>query len=155
MNYLRNLGKKPVAYLARGRKGASALRWSQNIKVHVLAPEEDTSVYYARGSSRARLRALAAAEGVTPPRDDEPISWTFPEVNRAAVGDHKGFSPSDFDRLRRAIREDGVAAARFIDRAENNTSLCLIFEVAGKRLMLAGDAELESWAFIASTAATG
>lgn len=148
MNYLRKLGSKPVTYLARGRKGTAALRWSKNIKVHVLAPEEDTSVYYASGGSRARLRALAAAEGVTPPRGDEGLSWTFPEFQRATPGDHRGFSPSDFDRLRCAIREDGVAAARFIDRAENNTSLCLIFEVAGKRLMLAGDAELESWAFI-------
>jgi hypothetical protein len=39
-------------------------------------------------------------------------------------------------------------AARFIDRAQNNTSLCLLIEVAGKRLLFPGDAELESWAFM-------
>jgi hypothetical protein len=33
----------------------------------------------------------------------------------------------------------------FIDRAQNNTSLCLLIEAAGKRLLLPGDAELESW----------
>jgi beta-lactamase superfamily II metal-dependent hydrolase len=94
------------------------------------------------------VHALAAAEGVTPPKGDDGFAWTFPDYKRATPGDHKGFSSSDFDRLRSAIREEGVAAARFIDRAENNTSLSMIFEVAGKRLMLAGDAELESWAFM-------
>ena len=147
MNYLRTLGKKPVVYLARGSKGIAATRWSKKISIHVLAPEEDTSVYYASGRARARLRALAAAEGIALP-DDEGQSWTFADVPRAKPNDHRGFSRSDFERLRRAIREDGVAAARLIDRAENNTSLCLICEVAGKRLMLAGDAELESWAHI-------
>jgi hypothetical protein len=35
--------------------------------------------------------------------------------------------------------------ARFIDKAQNNTSLCLLIEAASKRLLLPGDAELESW----------
>src|SRR5262249_8583110 len=73
IDYLRKLGKKPVAYLARGNKAAGATRWSQNIRVRVLAPEEDTSVYYSRNAaSRANGAALAAFTGVSPavPSDD-------------------------------------------------------------------------------------
>src|SRR6185312_15982524 len=33
-------------------------------------------------------------------------------------------------------------------KAQNNTSLCLLIEAAGKRLLLPGDAELESWEMI-------
>lgn len=147
VDYLRKLGKKPPLYLARGQAAAAVARWSRHIKVRVLAPEEDTSVYYA---SNARSRALTAAlstslrdSGANAP--DEGAQWTFPDVPRAKVDDLPGLSASDFGRLRRAIREDGVAAARFIDRAANNTSLCLMVEAAGKRLMLPGDAEMESW----------
>lgn len=150
IDYLRKLGRKPVAYLARGKKGAEATKWSKQIAIHVLAPEEDTSVYYSRGAGdRARGAAVAADCGVSPvieKRSD--FRWDFPSIPRAAADDLPGFSTSDFERLRRAIREEGVTAARFIDRAQNNTSLCLLFEVQGKRLLLPGDAELESWAFM-------
>jgi len=148
IDYLRKLGRKPVTYLARTKK-TGANPWPQAIKFHVLAPEADTSAYYSNAASRAHGVALAAASGVTPPAatDGEP-AWDFRSVPRASDADQTGFSQSDFARLRRSIREDGVAAARFIDRAQNNTSLCLLIEVAGKRLLLPGDAELESWDMI-------
>jgi hypothetical protein len=150
INYLRRLGKKPPAYLARGKKAKAATRWSRNIKVHVLAPEEDTSVYYGRHArSRAQGFALSATTGVSMSSgNDNGFAWDFKSVSRATDGDTGGFSASDFERLRRLIREDGVAAARFIDKAQNNTSLCLLIEAAGKRLLLPGDAELESWEMI-------
>jgi hypothetical protein len=150
IDYLRRLGRKPPLYLARGTKGTAALRWSKSIRIKVLAPEEDTSVYYGNdAASRARGAALAATTGValaSDPKDE--FEWSFRSVTRAREGDIPGFSTSDYDRLRNAIREGGVAAARFIDRAQNNTSLCLLIEVAGKRLLLPGDAELESWSRI-------
>jgi hypothetical protein len=149
IDYLRRLGKRPIAYLARGKaKEASAFK---NIKIQVLAPEPDVSVYYtANARERALTAALAAAGGGRREQARGPpgavgFDWDFPSVPRAAAAERAGLSPSDFQRLRRAIREDGVAAARFIDKAQNNTSLCLLIEAAGKRLLLPGDAELESW----------
>jgi beta-lactamase superfamily II metal-dependent hydrolase len=148
IDYLRKLGKRPIAYLARGKaKEAAAFK---NIKIQVLAPEQDVSVYYtANARERALTSALAATSGATGQRgragSSEAFDWNFPSVPRAAPADRVGVSPSDFDRLRRTIREGGVAAARFIDKAQNNTSLCLVIEAAGKRLLLPGDAELESW----------
>jgi hypothetical protein len=151
LDYLRTLGVKPVAYLARGKRGARAARWTPNIKVRVLAPEEDTSVYYGRTPrSRATVSALARTLGKAGAAElaTQGTRWDFPQAARAQADDLPGLSTSDLNRLREAIREDGVAAARFIDRAQNNTSLALLFEVAGKRLLLPGDAELESWAHI-------
>lgn len=152
IDYLRKLGRKPPLYLARGKTGSAATRWSRHIKVRVLAPEEDTSTYYGRsGRSRALMSELtkglrgAAADGAIAKTSKEGSAWDFANVPRAVDGDLEGFSASDYGRLRRAIREDGVAAARFIDRAANNTSLCLLLQAAGKRLLLPGDAELESW----------
>lgn len=148
IDYLRKLGRRLV-YLARRRASVNT-GWSSGIKVHVLAPEADTSVYYGNGArAHAMAAALAAETGVSPVANrGDAYRWDFPSVARAQRHDEPGFSRSDFERLRRAIREDGVAAARFIDHAQNNTSLCLLIEVAGKRLLLPGDAELESWAMM-------
>jgi beta-lactamase superfamily II metal-dependent hydrolase len=146
IDYLRKLGKKPVTYLARGKP--EKVTAFKNIKIEVLAPEPDVSIYYtASARERALTSALAAVDGPPhrTPVGDEGFAWDFPSVARAADADRGGVSRSDFERLRRAIREDGVTAARFIDRAQNNTSLCLLIEAAGKRLLLPGDAELESW----------
>jgi len=143
VRYLRTLGRTPVAYLARGKSDGEAASFP-NIKVTVLAPEPDVSVYY--GGSRRHALAAAMADAGDEGAASHGETWNFPKVARAAPEDFAGLSRSDFDRLRRTIREDGVTAARFIDRAANNTSLCLLIEAAGKRLLLPGDAELESWA---------
>jgi hypothetical protein len=149
LDYLRKLGKRPVAYLARGKTQAASP--FENISIRVLAPEPDVSVYYtAAARERALTAALAAASRGQEKqrrrsRADEGFEWEFPAVARAGPAERAGISASDFERLRRAIREEGVTAARFIDKAQNNTSLCLLIEAAGKRLLLPGDAELESW----------
>jgi len=143
IDYLRKLGKKKPMYLSRGSSVAS---WSSSIKIRVLAPEKDMSVYYGKSAQAHALAAsFAASFTVAPGLGDDGFQWDFKSVPRAKSDELGGFSATDFDRLRRAIREDGVAAARFIDKAQNNTSLCLLIEVAGKRLLLPGDAELESW----------
>jgi beta-lactamase superfamily II metal-dependent hydrolase len=145
IEYLRKLGKKPVTYLARTKK-TGGNPWPSAMKFRILAPEADTSVYYATPAGNALGMALAATSGVSAPAVAKgEFPWDFREVPRANGTEQPGFSASDFARLRRTIREDGVAAARFIDRAQNNTSLCFLLEVGTKRLLFPGDAELESW----------
>lgn len=145
VNYLRKLGRKPPQYLARGARVQQPFR---NIKFTVLAPEKDVSSYYTV-DSRARAMSQALAAGGNDGPSDEGYDWTFPKVARAGASQLGGISASDYARLRRAIHEDGVRSARFIDKAGNNTSLCLLIEAAGKRLLLPGDAELESWDIMA------
>ena len=144
VEYLRKLGTKPPAYLARGQ-GKAASAAFKNIGIRVLAPEPDVSVYYTANARENALTAALAAASKTQDADREGLAWDFPSVPRATDSEMGGLSRSDFERLRRTIREDGVAAARFIDRAQNNTSLCLLIEAGSKRLLMPGDAELESW----------
>ncbi|WP_145963646.1 hypothetical protein [Bradyrhizobium algeriense] len=150
IDYLRKLGKQPIAYLARGKAKESST--FKNIKIRVLAPEPDVSVYYTTSARERALTTALAAVGTGHEKQvrggDEGFDWDFPAVARAGAAERGGISASDFERLRRAIREHGVTAARFIDKAQNNTSLCLLIEAAGKRLLLPGDAELESWEMI-------
>ena len=155
IDFLRKLGKKPVVYLARG-KGQAAGTAFKHINLRVLAPEPDVSVYYtASARENALTAALAASNGAGTESNGaaDGNMWSFNNVPRATANEMGGLSLSDFERLRRAVHEDGVAAARFIDRAQNNTSLCLMIEAGGKRLLLPGDAELESWEVMAKKCA--
>ena len=141
VDYLRNLGKSAPKYLARGKPLAQPF---PGIKFTVFGPEPDVSAYYTV-DSRANAFAKTVAGVGAKDKPDEGFDWTFPKVKRASNDDIGGISASDYARLRRRIQEDGVQSARFIDKAGNNTSLCLLIEAAGKRLLLPGDAELESW----------
>lgn len=141
VDYLRKLGKHDAQYFARGVRVSQPI---PGIKFTVFGPEKDVSAYYSI-DSRANAFAQSVAGVAAKDKPDEGFDWTFPEVKRANGNDLGGISPSDFARLRRRIHEDGVRSARFIDKAGNNTSLCLLIEAAGKRLLLPGDAELESW----------
>jgi hypothetical protein len=110
IDYLRKLGKRPIAYLARGKAKETSV--FKNIRIRVLAPEPDVSVYYtANARERALTAALASASGRGKPRrrngGDEGFDWDFSAVPRAGVAERGGISASDFERLRRAIREDG------------------------------------------------
>jgi hypothetical protein len=150
INYLRKLGTKAVAYLTRGRAKKTGAIFRE-VEIQLLAPEPDVSVYYKGGG---RERALTTAsppvreprKGIRNRRDpDHGFVWDFPSVARAGESNLGGVSRSDFERLRRSFREGGITAARFIDRAQNNTSLCLFIEADGERLLLPGDAEIQSW----------
>ena len=43
--------------------------------------------------------------------------------------------------------EEMLAIVRILDGALNNTSLILLFEVGGKRLLFPGDAQIENWSY--------
>ncbi len=145
VDYLRNLrgggGKRKakVHYLARNRNATDVSPFAR-AQVRILAPEADVSEYYAG----RRVHSLAAAAAVlsgSPLDGDE--RWAFAGVDTVPAPEN--LLPSDWIDLRERIRGGGVAVARFIDRAQNNTSLCFLLEIGGKRLLFPGDAEIESW----------
>lgn len=101
--------------------------------VRVLAPEEDTSVYYRE----PRPRLTAATEGGTAPSAD-PLA---PPRMVPPVGIETG-PFVDLVRARHRVNRQTVLA---IDEAANNTSVVLELEWRGWRLLLGGDAEELSW----------
>jgi beta-lactamase superfamily II metal-dependent hydrolase len=110
-------------------------------ELRLLAPEEDTSVYYrrvrahvpspqARGATRAPTREGTSATDST---DSTPL------VPPTGV-DGSAF----FDLV--ASMNGGLAESLLsLDKASNNTSLVLELVWRGRRLLFAGDAEQESW----------
>ncbi|MGL4541970.1 MAG: hypothetical protein ACRCUI_05630, partial [Polymorphobacter sp.] len=50
-------------------------------------------------------------------------------------------------RVEQAGADQKLSLVRTLDKAMNNTSLILLFEAAGKKLLFPGDAQIENWAF--------
>lgn len=146
INYIRNLTGDPkrVLYLNRG---SSVLNkpFSNKVKIRVLAPEKDVSIYYG-GSLHNGLQAMSrrlAGAGIAPDPGNYD-SWAFPKVPREK-GSPVNLTDRDWRLLHESIQTGGVESVRAIDKAANNTSLVFAMEVAGLRLLFPGDAELESW----------
>jgi hypothetical protein len=99
--------------------------------VRLLAPEEDTSIYY----------------GALPPRTlGAMVDGAAPvSLDGKAITPPAGVSAGDFFDLIE-FRSSGMAAnLRTIDKAANNSSVAIELEWNGWRLLFPGDAEEKSW----------
>jgi beta-lactamase superfamily II metal-dependent hydrolase len=100
-------------------------------KVRLLAPEEDTSIYY----------------GPLPPRTLGAIvkSAAAMSLDAKAIAPPAGVAAGHFFDLVE-FRSSGMAAnLRTIDKAANNSSVAIELEWNGWRLLFPGDAEEKSW----------
>jgi beta-lactamase superfamily II metal-dependent hydrolase len=141
VDYLRKLvPAKRLRYLSRsaGAKRVSSL--GAGVKVEVLAPEKDASVYYKSRSQRLWLDA-AARLGSTD-------SKRRPKGASVAPKPPRHMAPDEFALLRDQIADMDMNDLLAIDKAANNTSLVLRLTIHGKVLLLPGDAEGESWAMM-------
>lgn len=103
-------------------------------KVRVLAPEEDTSVYYGRLGPRT----LGAMTG-----DANPVA-----AAKVPVLPPSGVAAGDFFDLVRFRSSGMMGNLREIDKAANNSSVVLELEWEGWVLLFPGDAEEKSWAIM-------
>jgi beta-lactamase superfamily II metal-dependent hydrolase len=144
IDYVRNLPGDPAGVLYLKRGDAPQQPFPRSFKFRILAPEADVSTYYGSGSQHLQQfqRGLYHADSAV---DREEERWLFPEVPRDDDGNPPGLSPSDWRKLRSSIQTGAIDSIRAIDKAQNNTSLVMLIEFAGKRLLFPGDAELESW----------
>lgn len=117
------------------------------VKVHVLGPpsaKEWEAIKKQRSKDEAEFWHLnARAASIAP---DRPA----PLFRRAAtVGDPIG--ARWFRRQMRDVRaETTLAIVRMLDKAMNNTSLILLFEIDGKCFLFPGDAQIENWQYALS-----
>jgi beta-lactamase superfamily II metal-dependent hydrolase len=141
IEYLRKLGS--VAYLSRTRKQAAKNHGlGAGVKVEILAPESDASIYYSKLPGKpfslgARLDRATMAIGRTPRRSSRRSLLRPPHM-----------AADEFDRLKEEISQLDIEAVLAIDKAANNTSLVVRLTANGKVLLFTGDAEEESWAQI-------
>jgi hypothetical protein len=133
VEHLRRLAPQPPAYLYRGAPLGTASPFVETT-VRILAPEEDTSVYY--GPARPHLAAAAIADG--------PGAGGPPPVPPPGV--HAGAFYDLIEQMDRGFAE----VALQIDQAANNTSLVVELTWRGRRLLFVGDAEQRSWRTMAA-----
>ena len=130
VDFIAGLGRTPPLYLHRTASVEGRHPFVETA-VRVLAPEQDTSVYYGR--LQPATMALA------------PDGWAAATARDAGLVPPAGVAAGDFFDLV-AFRANGMAAnLRTIDKAANNSSVVIELEWRGWRLLFPGDAEEKSW----------
>lgn len=134
-------------YVKAGDK-VSLTRILPGVKLHVLGPPTPKQWDAIRSQARdvkgqywlrrAATAARVAADGRTKP--------LFPKYVRAMPNSTNWIAA----RAREAEEESVHAIVRTLDKAMNNTSLILLFEASGRKLLFPGDAQWENWSYALS-----
>ncbi len=112
----------------------------KDVKIKVLAPEEDASVYYSKNSPEFMTAMADRLGGENPPIN--------PKKKYQGPEPPSHVAKEEFEHLREDIAELDMTDLLAIDKAANNTSLVVQIEFGGKLMLFAGDAEAESWAIM-------
>lgn len=108
----------------------------RDVEIKVLAPAEDTSVYYGRPRP---FRLGVDAQGAEDAGAPEAL------VDEDLIKPPAGVDAGAFYDLVRARRGGFPETLLAIDKAANNTSVVLQMTWRGRTLLFCGDAELASW----------
>ena len=118
----------------------SVIQPSESASLSLWAPEEDTADYYGR------FDALASGMRIG---DDE--IFDFDDLDGAATADMelpeppRGVDAGAFYNLIDIRHANSASSLLSIDKASNNTSIVLLLEWSGWKLLFTGDAEQRSW----------
>lgn len=138
VDYVRDLGGKNVRYLHRGAD-ANLAHKLPDVEIRVLAPEEDTSVYYGRRGMAADALWLDDAKS-------QSLLELAGEPERQLPSAPQGVDATSFRTLWEVFRDGPLTDALLqIDKAANNTSLVLELTWHRWKLLFTGDAEERSW----------
>ncbi|MEH2624711.1 hypothetical protein V1292_002766 [Bradyrhizobium sp. AZCC 1719] len=125
---------KPVYVHAKSKNADLALPLKTDATVSVLGPEKDIDFYYLGKEGDPALRRLGFIDTGLP----DP-STAVPQPD--AVPTPANIDPADFRRLRSRMLSTALAFADLDGKVCNNTSVVLLIEWKGKRLLFVGDAE--------------
>lgn len=123
---------KPTYVHAKSSKQDLALPL-KGASISVLGPERDIDYYYLGKEGDPKLRRLLGL-----------IDSGLPQVSEAvpeAVATPVNLDPADFRQLRSRMLSTALAFADLDGKVCNNTSVVLLIEWKGKRLLFVGDAE--------------
>lgn len=155
---LSEMGKKHY-YVNHGYK-LGIQRLLPGVKVHVLGPpniEQYEKVKKQRSADKDEFWMLMAAakgfwglQAATAELTNDFIAGTNSLFPKAGSFRGKTIPPHNrwFVRQMRSVRGDQLLGiVRILDKALNNTSVILLFEVAGKKFLFSGDAQIENWEY--------
>jgi len=142
---LQKLGKRRV-FVNFGSELSTA-RLLPGIKIEVLGPptiEQSSAITRQTSSDPDEFWHLAAATFRSLATTSSPL---FPKAPRVAARSVPQEARWLIPRLDRMNSEEQLAVVRILDSAMNNTSVILLFDVGGTRLLFPGDAQIESWSY--------
>jgi hypothetical protein len=125
---------KPTYVHAKSTKQELALPLA-GATLSVLGPERDIDFYYLGKEGDPSLRRLLGFIDTSLPD----VSAAVPEAS--AVPTPANIEPADFRQLRSRMLSTALAFADLDGKICNNTSVVLLLEWKGKRLLFVGDAE--------------
>jgi hypothetical protein len=145
---LRTMGKRQPRFLQYdSSSGLEDNKLLPGVKVRVLGPpalKQQNLKKYAKQSDEYWLatkfwglqQRAAAAAGTFD---------LFPRAARYGKGPKPLHTRWFIDHAESALKKNALAIVTILDKFLNNTSLILLFEVKGKKLLFPGDAQLENW----------
>ena len=155
---LARMGKKGAADYVRAGGKTRLEKQLPGVKIHVLGPPDLTqteTILKQRSTDKTEFwqfmqfwSMLAASSG-----GDSAAATAKPEplFPNAAVAASKPINTRWFiDKADRQLGNQLLGIVRILDKAMNNTSVILLFEVGGKKLLFPGDAQIENWAYALS-----
>lgn len=149
---LMTMGKTSKAeYLCFGAK-TKLSTLLPGVKVHVLGPptiDQHDNVRNQNPQNKDEywhLAARALADSFVPGRR----RTLFPGAETLPGGRLPSYARWLAYRVRQAQEDELLALLRSMDDELNNTSLILLFEIGGKKLLFPGDAQWENWEYALS-----
>jgi hypothetical protein len=145
---LRKMGKRQPRFLQYDSpSGLEDDKLLPGVKVRVLGPpalKQQNLKKYAKQSDEYWLASkfwglqqrAAAAAGTFD---------LFPRAARYGKGPKPVHTRWFIEHAESALKKNALAIVGILDKFLNNTSLILLFEVNGKKLLFPGDAQLENW----------
>jgi hypothetical protein len=125
--------------------GPPTLEQSKAIKKQRSRDEEQ---FWHLWQTRAAVAKLGFSTGGPEPTvPDKELQPVFPHASRFSPNEN----PPEARWFRRKIREmygnDLLELVRTLDKVLNNTSVIMLFEFCGKKLLFPGDAQIENWSY--------
>ncbi|MCP4149016.1 MAG: hypothetical protein GY757_14810, partial [bacterium] len=120
--------------------GPPNLEQSQEIRSQTHWDEDQFWKLYARG-------AHSSSTNITSKKGK---SRLFPNAKTYAIDRTPPYIKWVIEKLDKAQAYNVQRIVRTLDRALNNTSVILLFEIGDKALLFPGDAQLESWEYVFS-----
>jgi hypothetical protein len=143
------MGKQKGAKAVWARHGSSSglARLLPGVKVHVLGPpdlKQSEKIRKMRSTDPDEFWHLLAGASAAP---GNPIAHGLGRRSAARGAMLPREARWFRDRLDRMRGEQLLEIVRTLDQQMNNTSVILLFEVFGKKLLFPGDAQLENWSY--------
>jgi hypothetical protein len=153
VEHLMALGRRPAVYASFGTK-LPIRDLLPGVKVDVLGPptlEQSRAIAGQRSRDADEFWQLAAASAEAHTGAGGRPAPLFGDLAIAVadVPQEARWVIPEIDRLR---SEELLSLVRILDATLNNTSLILLFEVGGTRLVFGGDAQIENWSYALSAA---